>query len=277
MAVPPKQEKAESQGLAGRRSTRLFISIPVALSGTDVAGHTFKETTKTLIINRHGAKLATAHQLALGAEVTIENRALARTAKANVVWVGDRASPKDPVEVGLQLTEAQNIWGIEFPPDDWQAGPPIGPGGQKLTKPLPTAPAKAPQAPPAAKTLTLQAVPAAKPPVAKPAVDSSPAPKPAPKPALAPVPTARSIAPPAETANAAIDAAMSRFTQLMEGTAAAQVKSFEAHLAKLTNELGFRTQSSLQEAAGHLQKKTLGSFEQQLGALEGRLRASREA
>src|SRR5712692_1091915 len=100
MAVPPKQEKAESQGLAGRRSTRLFISIPVALSGTDIAGHTFKENTKTLIINKHGAKVATAHQLALGGEITIENRALARTAKAHVVWLGDRASPKDGQLVG---------------------------------------------------------------------------------------------------------------------------------------------------------------------------------
>src|SRR5260370_26857753 len=171
MAVTPrKQDKAETQSVAGRRSTRLFISIPLTLSGIDTAGHTFKENTKTLIINKHGAKIATVHQLTLGGEVTIENRALARTAKAIVVWVGDRASPKDPVEIGLQLTEAQNLWGIEFPPDDWQEGPPIGPDGQRREKRGVTAPDRAPEEPrPKAPGKVVAPVLAANPTAAKPA------------------------------------------------------------------------------------------------------------
>ncbi len=128
MAAPPKQDKAEAQA-AGRRSTRLFISIPITISGKDSAGHTFKENTKTLIINKHGAKITTVHQVALGAELTVENRALGRTAKGNVVWLG--VPDKDTIEIivgrivspfpflAIHGTEAQNIWGIEFPPDDW--------------------------------------------------------------------------------------------------------------------------------------------------------------
>ena len=143
MAVPTKGEKVETQGAAGRRSTRLSISIPITISGKDAAGHTFKENTRTLIINKHGAKVATAHQLSLGAEITVENRALGRTAKGNVVWLGDKFSAKELYEIGVQLSEAQNVWGIEFPPDDWQEGPPIGPGGQRLeTPPHPPPPVK---------------------------------------------------------------------------------------------------------------------------------------
>ena len=102
-----------------RRSTRLSISIPVVISGVDADGNSFSESVRTLIVNKHGAKIATTHHLAMGTEVPIENRALGAVAKASVAWLGGKHYPGDLHHVGLQLLEAQNVWGIAFPPDDW--------------------------------------------------------------------------------------------------------------------------------------------------------------
>lgn len=117
---------------AGRRSSRVAIAIPISISGKDAADIAFKEKARTIVINKHGAKVSTFHHLALGTELTVENQLLGRSAQATVVWLGDRRAPKGPMEIGIQLAEAQNLWGIELPPEDWQEGPPIGPGGQTL-------------------------------------------------------------------------------------------------------------------------------------------------
>jgi hypothetical protein len=155
MSIPLKFGKTDSSSAAGRRSTRLAIAIPITLTGKDASDRAFKENSRTVIINKQGAKIVSFHQLALGSEVMVENRALGRSAKATVVWLGDRKSSKDAQEVGVQLFEAQNIWGIDFAPEDWQEGPPIGEGGQRLEKaPAPSAgaaPATAAAPPPARK------------------------------------------------------------------------------------------------------------------------------
>jgi len=291
MAVPTKGEKVETQGAAGRRSTRLSISIPITISGKDAAGHTFKENTRTLIINKHGAKVATAHQLSLGAEITVENRALGRTAKGNVVWLGDKFSAKELYEIGVQLSEAQNVWGIEFPPDDWQEGPPIGPGGQRLETPphppppvKPPAPAAAPPPPPKAApppAPKTEAKPAKAPPRPAP-----PAPKPTAPPASKPAPasdaskTLITTRPPigsisSQSSSAATESALANFSKLAEEAAEADLRSFTEKLANLSNEFGHQTQANLQEAANGLEQKMLGSLEEQFGAFTEKLQASR--
>jgi hypothetical protein len=108
----------------GRRSTRLSISIPVVISGVDVEGIAFRESVRTLIVNKHGGKIATPRHLALNSELMVENLALNVVAKASVVWWSEKHFPGDVHHVGLQLIEAQNVWGIAFPPDDWSGAPP---------------------------------------------------------------------------------------------------------------------------------------------------------
>ena len=102
-----------------RRSTRLALSIPVVISGVDAGGNVFYETVRTLVVNKHGGKVAATHHLAMGSEVCVENRALGVRAKALVVWLGKKEYPGDTHHVGLQLIEAQDVWGIAFPPNDW--------------------------------------------------------------------------------------------------------------------------------------------------------------
>lgn len=103
----------------GRRSKRLSISIPVVISSVDADGNNFSESVRTLVVNNHGGKIATAHHLHLGTEVSILNPALGVKAQARVVWLGEKPGAGDLHHVGLQLLEPQNVWGVAFPPDDW--------------------------------------------------------------------------------------------------------------------------------------------------------------
>ncbi len=102
-----------------RRSTRLSISIPVVISGVDIDGSDFSEGVRTQVVNKHGGKIATTRRLKLGAEILIENPANGKSANSKVVWLDVNQSPDGMRSVALQLMEAQNIWGISFPPDDW--------------------------------------------------------------------------------------------------------------------------------------------------------------
>src|ERR1035437_6558351 len=92
-----------------RRSTRLSISIPVTISGADADGHAYSENVRTVIINKHGGKIATTRHLTMGTEILIENHAMGLAAKASVAWLGEKPSAGDSHHVGLQLLEAQNI------------------------------------------------------------------------------------------------------------------------------------------------------------------------
>ena len=129
--------KALESGAAGRRSTRVPIAIPIMLSGQDTSGENFQESTRTLVINKQGAKVLTKFKLALGAELAVENRALGHTTLANVVWLGKPPGPNEPAELGIQLVKAENFWGIDFPPEDWEKG--SAKGGTPATKEPPPA------------------------------------------------------------------------------------------------------------------------------------------
>ena len=163
--------KALEGGAAGRRSTRVPIAIPVMLSGQDASGKNFQESTRTLVINKQGAKVLTKNKLALGAELAVENRALGHITKANVVWLGKPPGPNEPAELGIQLTKAENCWGIDFPPEDWEE---ISAKGGTGAKPQAKAPEKeASPPPPAPPPVGIGAKPA-EPEKPSPAAGSSP-------------------------------------------------------------------------------------------------------
>jgi hypothetical protein len=109
---------SEPNSRAYRRTSRLNISIPVVVSGVDADGNSFSERALTQVINQHGGEIAMAHRLAICTEVLVENRAMGVVAKASVVRLGTKDHDMQPVV--LKLLEAQNVWGITFPPDDWR-------------------------------------------------------------------------------------------------------------------------------------------------------------
>jgi hypothetical protein len=257
MAAPLKESKTEAHGATRRRSTRLAIAIPITISGKDSAGHAFKENSRTVVINKHGAKILTFHQLAMGTEIAIENRALGRTAKAAVVWQGEQPGPKDPMEVGIQLLHAENIWGIEFPPDDWQDGPSAGTVSRKPGA-APPSPLPSPGTP-ALVASVAQKVPAVPRRTVPPVVIAPP-----------PLPT---VTP--EFLDSAVQASLARFTQQIEDTVNTQFRQFEERIASLMQQTGFQAQATLQDVANHQEERLAQEFEQQFSSLEQRLQAAR--
>jgi hypothetical protein len=133
----------------GRRSTRLNLQIPLILRGADASGRAFKENVWTLDLNKHGARIATFHELTAGSEITVENPVLGYSARARIAKIYEKQFPENPAAVGVELLEAKNVWGIRFPPEDWKEG--AIPRGREI----PPAGARAAPAPrPAARTET---------------------------------------------------------------------------------------------------------------------------
>jgi hypothetical protein len=227
----------DSQSAKGRRSTRLFISIPIVISGKDVNRKEFQENTRTLVVNKHGAKIVTAQQLSMGSEVSVENRALGTVAKASVVWLGEKRDAGN--EVGLQLLEAENIWGIEFPPNDWNpaaiGGESPGPGA---------APALSPARPEAGIAGARLASPASESPAGQ--------------------PTAKSEGTP------------TRLFQQLEETADAEAQQFQDRLEKVAQQIGLQMEVDLRHRAALAKAQEVSPLEQQVRVLSERLNAARE-
>src|SRR6516164_11502441 len=75
----------KAQKVPLRWSGHLPLAIRIALSGSDENGRAFSESTQTVGVDRRGARIVTSHPIALGTEVTVENSAVHRIAKAKVV------------------------------------------------------------------------------------------------------------------------------------------------------------------------------------------------
>ena len=102
-----------------RRSTRLALAVPVAVSWQGAAGEPVSENATTKLVSKHGACVMLEHRLELGAEVLLQLPHMDREQKCSVVWVEEKAGGKQKYETGLELEHCENFWGIQFPPEDW--------------------------------------------------------------------------------------------------------------------------------------------------------------
>ncbi len=256
----------ESEFINPRRSLRLTFAIPVTLTGKDGSGQAFKENTRTTVINKHGAGLRTSHKLALGAEVLLENRALSRAAKASVVWLGKKIPGNEQIEIGVELANPENIWGIEFPPDDWEESSQLGThtqGHEPETAALPpkttdvVAPIGAPE-PVGDRPLTPAGeVKMGRPPASGPAGAS---------------PITRTS--PAQQMTATADAQLVTFRKQIEEAENAALKSFAEKVVKFSKDAGLRVQANLQDRANQLEDRIAGLLEEKAAVLTDRAQAS---
>ena len=100
-----------------RRSTRVPLRISIRAQGI---AEPFACEGETIIVNLHGALIFTTASLSLGTRIEVEVYLTGKRAKAKVVYV----NPLQPLHCGIDLAEPQNIWGIFFPPADWQESDP---------------------------------------------------------------------------------------------------------------------------------------------------------
>jgi len=254
MAPISREDDSDVPVVVGRRSARLSVIVPITVRGTDANGQTFKENTWTIAVNKHGGRLATFHQLAPGDQVVIENPVLGRTSKARVIRVCEKRFPEDPYEICVELMEAQNVWGVKFPPEDWQKERPTAVG----TRPVEKAPGPAPTPRPASPSIG----------TARAAETGKPAEVP-------PVPPPESGERPEKfnQFNLALTA-LSRFAQQADAAAPPRPSPPEDKQAEPARQIVPPARVSLQDAVKHLEDLA-HSLEQEFATLMDRLRVSR--
>ncbi len=96
-----------------RRSSRVLVSLALAVSGQKSDGSHVSGSAETILVNRHGAKIRSTVPLEPKMEVRVAMLAPYKWRVGQVVWAdsGER-------EYGIELYRPENFWGIYFPPQD---------------------------------------------------------------------------------------------------------------------------------------------------------------
>ena len=95
-----------------RRSTRVALKVVITVEG---GAESRTCEGETIVVNLHGALIATALGLTSGMRISIHVYLTDKRAAARVVYI----DPKNPLHCGIELDEPRNIWGVSLPPDDW--------------------------------------------------------------------------------------------------------------------------------------------------------------
>jgi len=108
--------KASLREIERRRSERLLITVPIRVEGIDREGQKFSEDTRTIVINRQGARIYLKRSVITGAVLHISAGAGRRSGKFRIVGPTQPFSGEGG-EWGVESQEPHNnIWGIGFPP-----------------------------------------------------------------------------------------------------------------------------------------------------------------
>jgi len=102
-----------------RRSSRISITIPLELRGENPDGTETRAAATTKYVNKHGALLLTEQFYPADSDVTIYIPHFEREQLCRVVWVSEREDKAGLYSLGIALQDAENFWGVQFPPDDW--------------------------------------------------------------------------------------------------------------------------------------------------------------
>jgi hypothetical protein len=102
-----------------RRSSRVLVSLPLAVSGQKSDGSHISGAAETILVNRHGARIRSTVPLETQMEVRVAMLAPYKWRVGQVVWADSQER-----EYGIELNRPENFWGIYFPPEDWELAVP---------------------------------------------------------------------------------------------------------------------------------------------------------
>jgi hypothetical protein len=102
-----------------RRSSRVLVSLPLAVSGQKSDGSHISGAAETILVNRHGARIRSTVPLETQMEVRVAMLAPYKWRVGQVVWADSHEK-----EYGIELSRPENFWGIYFPPEDWELAVP---------------------------------------------------------------------------------------------------------------------------------------------------------
>lgn len=102
---------------ARRRSKRLVLNTPIAVSGFDRKKCAFTMPATATNLNRHGAAVHLARELMVGSTLTVRN---ARGTQLSARVVAQLATSQSVSAYAIEFVEqneaANSFWGITFPP-----------------------------------------------------------------------------------------------------------------------------------------------------------------
>ena len=113
-----------SVGEDARRSTRIERSVPLIVFGQNRIGEPFVERTVSTSLNLHGCRYPSRHDYGVGSWVTLQVVGLnvepkPPAVRARVRSVHTSQSSRELQQVGVELENPGNVWGIVAPPQDW--------------------------------------------------------------------------------------------------------------------------------------------------------------
>ncbi|MFQ5695641.1 MAG: PilZ domain-containing protein, partial [Terriglobia bacterium] len=246
-----------------RRSQRIPLAVPLLVTSLDPSVK-FAERCETVSVSSHGCRLRAPRPLEPGVKLRLDILHTDRTTAASVV----HCEPMGPMaklwEISLELEEAENFWGIQFPPEDWAAS--------ALTKERPSPEARAPSA---AATAVPPRQPAPRPPPAPAAPPTATAPPRKEEPAPAPTvrtPAAAAAPPrpatptqPYPAAPTSVDQTTQDLERLWREKAKAIAAEFEDSYRQSLGDLLVRLRADLEERAAadweRLRQQTLQEIE----------------
>ncbi len=105
-----------------RSSDRLFMEVPIMISGADPTGKPFVEKTRALVLSRRGARIIAKQPLV--PQQTLKLRCLKTARDTSVRVVGPIMGESEGCHYGIAFLEPNvNVWGIEFPVLDGTENP----------------------------------------------------------------------------------------------------------------------------------------------------------
>ncbi len=109
------EEKAQ-QYSTRRRSERLYLTIPIRVSGTDPRGRDFTEDCVSVDVSRHGSRIRLQHPLTVDDVIRIQNLKNGQVASFRVVGRVGEPNPDVPyADWGIDTVDpAVTIWGVEL-------------------------------------------------------------------------------------------------------------------------------------------------------------------
>lgn len=98
-----------------RRSERVWTQLSIEIAGEDGMGKAYVEEARTAAVSRHGAMIVTERKLLPNQEMAV--RCLTTGKESNARVVGTIRKEDVKLFYGIELLgDANDIWGIEFPP-----------------------------------------------------------------------------------------------------------------------------------------------------------------
>ncbi|MGO9270432.1 MAG: DUF3800 domain-containing protein [Terriglobia bacterium] len=126
--MPQLRKPPEAHDVTRPVTDRVSLAVAITISGKDKNGRAFVESAQTIEITGRGARVATAQDLLLGAEITVQNQ-LGQTAAAKVLWRGEARARSGSNEFGIMLlspSAAESLWRVDSPPQGEPESAPPG-------------------------------------------------------------------------------------------------------------------------------------------------------